>query len=577
MARVLLQPIGSSIETFMSPPETGANLKSMETLEKSIAEKRLEVMAGWGEEYVKRVHAKGKLTTWERLELLKDPGSEILPIGTFVNYGREFGEGKSKKKCPGAGVVTAFVRVENRYAMVIANDNTVASGAWWPLTPEKIERAQHIALRLRLPVIYLVDCSGLYLPEQSRSFPGPTGAACIFKMNSLLSANGVPQIAAVFGDCIAGGGYMPIISDRVYMTEQAYMVIAGAALIKGGKSQNITSLTIGGADVHVHLSNCADFRGPDDPAVITMIRKDISLLPGSGVEYYKYGGDTADPRYDTREIAAVFPNDYRMSYDSRQVIARLVDSSLFWEVLPGKGEEMITGIARIGGLYAGIIANNQFLIGHPEYPGQKRPGGILYREGIAKISQFSRTCNDDGIPIIWLQDVSGFDIGAEAEKEGLLGYGSSLIYTNSTNTVPMVTVLLRKASGAGYYAMASNAYDPVLQLSTPITRLAVMEGRTLAIGAYRTKLDDNFEIIATDEDEIEKVRSGMQAVEDRITSDMDPVRAASQMDTDEVVFMGELRTYIRAMVEMSYQAIGYRRVKNPRIWAMHDLHALTDI
>jgi len=577
MAKVLLQPIGSSIKTFMSPPETGANLKSMEALEKSIEAKRIEVKAGWGEEYVKRVHAKGKLTTWERLELLKDPGSEILPIGTFVNYGREFGEGKGKKKCPGAGVVTAFVRVENRYTMVIANDNTVASGAWWPLTPEKIERAQHIALRLRLPVIYLVDCSGLYLPEQSRSFPGPTGAAYIFKMNSLLSANGVPQIAAVFGDCIAGGGYMPIISDRVYMTEQAYMVIAGAALIKGGKSQNITSLTIGGADIHVHLSNCADFRGPDDPAVITMIRKDISLLPGSGAEYYKYGGDTAEPLYDTREIAGIFPGDYRMSYDSRQVIARLVDSSLFWEVLPGKGEEMITGIAKIGGLYAGIIANNQFLIDHPEYPDHKRPGGILYREGIAKISQFSRSCNDDGIPIIWLQDISGFDIGAEAEKEGLLGYGSSLIYTNSTNTVPMVTVLLRKASGAGYYAMASNAYDPVLQISTPLTRLAVMEGRTLAIGAYRTKLDDNFEIMSEDKDEIEKIRNGMQAVEDRITSDMDPVKAAAQMDTDEVVYMGELRRYIRAMVEMSYQAIGYRRVKNPRIWAVHDLHTLTDI
>ncbi len=577
MAKVLLQPIGSSLATFMSPPETGANLESMEALEKAIDEKRLEVRAGWGEEYVKRVHAKGKLTTWERLELLKDPGSEILPIGTFVNYGREFGEGKSKKKCPGAGVVTAFVRVENRYTMVIANDNTVASGAWWPLTPEKIERAQHIALRLRLPVIYLVDCSGLYLPEQSRSFPGPTGAAHIFKMNSLLSANGVPQIAAVFGDCIAGGGYMPIISDRVYMTEQAYMVIAGAALIKGGKSQNITSLTIGGADIHVHISNCADFRGPDDPAVITMIRKDISLLPGSGAEYYKYGGDTNEPLYDTREIAGIFPSDYRMSYDSRQVIARLVDSSLFWEVLPGKGEEMITGIAKIGGLYAGIIANNQFLIDHPEYPDQKRPGGILYREGIAKISQFSRTCNDDGIPIIWLQDISGFDIGAEAEKEGLLGYGSSLIYTNSTNTVPMVTVLLRKASGAGYYAMASNAYDPVLQISTPVTRLAVMEGRTLAIGAYRTKLDDNFEILSKDKDEIEKIKSGMQAVEDRITSDMDPVKAAAQMDTDEVVYMGELRRYIRAMVEMSYQATGYRRVKNPRIWAVHDLHTLTDI
>jgi len=574
MAKVLLQPIGSKLETFASADDARANAEAMDRLEKAIAEKRAEVKAGWGRKYVDRVHEKGKLTTWERLELLKDPGTDILPIGTFVNYGREFEGGK---KCPGAGVVTAFVRVKNRYTMVIANDNTVASGAWWPMTPEKIERAQHIAMRLRVPVIYLIDCSGLFLPEQSRSFPGPTGAAFIFKMNSLLSANGVPQIAAVFGDCIAGGGYMPIISDRVYMTEQAYMVIAGAALIKGGKSQNITSLTIGGADIHCHISNCADFRGPDDPAVIEMIREDISTLPNSAAEYYRYKGDASDPSYDTAELKQIFPSDYRMSYDTRQVIARLVDSSLFWEVLPGKGEEMITGIARIGGLYVGVIANNQYLIDHTEYPDQKRPGGILYREGISKISQFSRTCNSDGIPIIWLQDVSGFDIGVEAEKEGLLGYGSNLLYTNSTNTVPMITVLLRKASGAGYYAMSSIAYDPVLQLSTPVTRLAVMEGRTLAIGTYRSKLDDNFEIITRDEDERKKILEGMQAVEDRITADMDPVKSASLMDTDEVVYMGEIRAYLEAMVEMSYQSIGYRRIKNPRIWSVHDIQNLTDI
>jgi 3-methylcrotonyl-CoA carboxylase beta subunit len=266
MAKVLLQAVGSSLETFLRADEAGANAEAMLLLERDLEAKRAEVKAGWGAEYVERVHKKGKLTAWERIDQLKDAGTEAFPTGTFVNYGQEFGEGKDRKKCPGAGVITAFVTVAGRYTMVIANDNTVASGAWWPQTPEKIERAQHIALRLRIPVIYLVDCSGLYLPEQSRSFPGPTGAAFIFKMNSLLSASGIPQIAAVFGDCIAGGGYMPIISDRVYMTEQAYMVIAGAALIKGGKSQNITSLTIGGPDIHVHISNCADFRGPDDQA-----------------------------------------------------------------------------------------------------------------------------------------------------------------------------------------------------------------------------------------------------------------------------------------------------------------------
>ncbi len=573
MARVLLQSVGSPLEEILTAKDASANRKAMVESARPVVEGRVFVKAGWGEEYVARVHKKGKLTAWERIERLKDPGSNVLPVNTFVNHGVEFEGGK---KSPGAGVVTCFVKVHDRWTVVIANDNTVASGAWWPLTPEKIERAQEIARRLRLPVVYLVDCSGLFLPEQSRSFPGPVGAGHIFKMNSLLSAEHVPQIAGVFGDCIAGGGYMPIISDRVYMTEQAYMVIAGAALIKGAKSQHITSLSIGGPDIHVHLSNCADFRGPDDESVLEMIRHDVSLLPSTAIEYYKYGGDTAEPLYPPEDLDSLFPADYRMPYDSRQLIARLTDSSLFWELMSHRGEEMITGVARVGGLYAGFIANNQFLIDHPDHPDQKRPGGILYREGIAKISQFSRACESDGIPIIWLQDISGFDIGAEAEKVGLLGYGSNLIYTNSTNQVPMITVLLRKASGAGYYAMAGAPYDPVLQISTPITRLAVMEGRTLAIGAYRTRLDDNFEIISDDPEERAKVEKGMKQVEDRITADMNPLHSAALMDTDEVVLMGELREYLKAMVEMCYQGTGYRRVKNPRIWSMHDIAVLTE-
>jgi acetyl-CoA carboxylase carboxyltransferase component len=415
------------------------------------------------------------------------------------------------------------------------------------------------------------------LPEQANTFPGKIGAGHIFKMNALLSAHHVPQLAGVFGDCIAGGGYMPIISDKVYMTEQAYMVIAGAALVKGGKSQQITSLTIGGPDVHVHISNCADERVPDDGTLIQKLREEMAHLPSSAVGYYRFGASPAPPRFSPQEINGIFPADYRVMYDIRQVIARLVDSSLFGESLCHVGEEMVTGIARISGLYVGIIANNQQLTAHPRLKGRSRPGGILYREGIAKISAFSRACNDDGIPLIWLQDISGFDIGMEAEKEGLLGYGSNLIYTNSTNRVPMLTVLLRKASGAGYYAMAGMPYDPVVQLSTPITRLAVMEGRTLAIGAYNTKLDDNFRIITADAQQRAKIEAGMKAVEDRITMDMDPYRAARQMDTDEIVALHEIRDYLSVLVEMCYQSIGYRRVKNPRIWSIHDLEVLTDV
>lgn len=574
MSHVPLVPIGVERSQAVDLRTYDDYLSSNSKREQLLQERRAEVRAGWGEKYVERVHAKGKLTSRERIELLKDPGTELREVGSFVNYGLEYDRGA---KSPAAGVVTAFAQVQGRWCMVIANDNTVASGAWWPRTPEKIQRAQKMALRLRLPTIYLVDCSGLFLPEQSNSFPGARGAGHIFKMNSLLSDSGVPQLAGVFGDCIAGGGYMPIISDRVYMTEQAYMVIAGAALIKGAKSQKMTSLGIGGPEVHVHQSGCADVRVPDDETLIACLRREMEGLPSSGADFYRGGVGASDPHFPAHELTGLLPTDHREAYDAEQVLARLVDESLFWELMPHIGKEMMCGVGRVGGLYAGFICNRQGLVDSAEQPGQSHPAGILYREGIAKISAFSRACNDDGIPLIWLQDISGFDIGQEAERLGLLAYGSNLIYTNSTNTTPMFTVLLRKASGAGYYAMAGLPYDPVVQLSTCLSRQSVMEGRTLAIATYNTKLDENFEIMSDDAEERAKIQAGMRAVEERIEADMDPYVAARQMDTDEIVRLAELRTWLTSLVEMAYQGCGYRRVKNSRIWSMHDLQVMTGV
>ncbi len=570
MAKVPLVPIGRPLDAFLGAAEIARQRLRSEEREEVLEQRRAEVRAGWGGEYVNRVHEKEKLTTRERIERLKDEGSPLFEVGTFVNFGRRFG----KQSSPAAGVVTVFARVQGRWTMVIANDNTVASGAWWPHTPEKIERAQEMARRLRLPVIYLVDCSGLYLPEQSHSFPGRTGAGHIFKKNSLLSAQGVPQIAGVFGDCIAGGGYMPIISDRVFMTEQAYMVIAGAALIKGAKSQRLSSLSIGGPEVHVAQSGCADERVPDDEHALALIRREVEKLPSSAVDYYRGGAQALAPHHAPSELDALFPDDHRMAYESEEALARLVDGSLFWELLPERGAETIVGVGRVSGLYLGFVANRQGLIDDPEHHGRKKPAGILYQEGIAKVAAFSRACDADGIPIVWLQDISGFDIGVEAERLGLLGYGSSLIYTNSTNATPMFTVLLRKASGAGYYAMAGMPYEPVVQLSTPLTRLAVMEGRTLAIATYHTKLDDEFEIATRDPAERSRIEESMRAVEERIEGDMDPYQAASQMDTDEIVSFGELRGWLELFAETAYQAIGHRRIKNPRIWSLHDIAAL---
>jgi acetyl-CoA carboxylase carboxyltransferase component len=574
MAKLDLWPLGTPRGEFLDDATYRVHAQAMAEREAPFLAARAKVRAGWGEKYAERVREKGKLTTWERLEALKDEGAPIHAVGTLVNHGETFGE--RGLESPGAGVVTAFTRVEGRWCMVIANDNTVASGSWWPRTPEKIERAQEMALRLRIPVVYLVDCSGLFLPEQSRTFPGARGAGHIFKKNALLAAHGVAQIAGVFGDCIAGGGYMPIISDRVYMTEQAYMVIAGAALVKGAKSQHITSLDIGGPEVHVHRSHCADERVPDDVACLHRIRAEIARLPSSAAPFYRGGAVAAPPLLPAEELQGIFPADHRMVYDARQVLARLVDASLFWELLPHVGKEMICGVARVNGLYAGFVINNQQPILDPERPQETKPGGILYRHGIAKISAFSRACNDDGIPLVWLQDISGFDIGPEAEALGLLGYGSSLIYTNSTNQVPMFTVLLRKASGAGYYAMAGLPYDPVVQLSTPITRLSVMEGRTLAIATYNTKLDDEFRIATSDPKERAEIERGMAEVEARIGKDMDPFVSARGLDTDEVVCYRELRPWLSALVEMAYQNHGSRRIKNPRIWSLHDLEALSE-
>jgi acetyl-CoA carboxylase carboxyltransferase component len=300
----------------------------------------------------------------------------------------------------------------------------------------------------------------------------------------------------------------------------------------------------------------------------------VERLPSSGADYYRGGVQSIEPAFPTAELSGLIPTDHRESYAAEEVLARLCDQSLFWEVLPRVGREMICGIGRIGGLYAGFIINRQGLFPDPDRPGHRRPAGILYRDGIAKISAFSRACDADGIPLIWLQDIGGFDIGLEAERHGLLGLGSSLIYTNSTNRVPMFTVLLRKASGAGYYAMAGLPYDPVMQISTPISRLSVMEGRTLAIASYSTKLDDDFRVKTDDPDERGAIERGMTEVERRIERDMDPVVAASQMDTDEIVQLHELREWLATLVEMTYQGSGQRRIKNPRIWSLHDLELL---
>lgn len=544
MPKVSYTPIGS--QTLLKDRAFEENKNFNEELDNNLYKKRQQVFYGLDKKYEERVHDKGKLTAIERINLLADKKEDILHINSLVNY----------EVSPLAGVLTSFVKIHDLWCVVIANDNRLASGAWWPKTPEKIIRAQEIALKLSIPVIYLVDCSGLYLPEQGKTFPGKYGAGKIFKMNSLLSDKGVPQIAGVCGDCIAGGGYMPIISDKVFMTKNSYMVIAGSALIKGAKSQHLSSHDIGGPHIHVAVSACADEMVPDDELMLKKIRLEIKKLPSSAKDFYRHSGSPLDPAWDEEELYGLLPKNFQNSYDIKEVIARLVDLSLFHEYAQHTGKEVLCGLAKINGLNVGILANRQDLIEHPQNQDQKRPGGILYKEGVAKLSSFVRMLNDDGIPMIWFLDVSGFDVGLEAEKQGLLAYGSNLIYTNSTISTPAMTVLLRKASGAGYYAMDGMPYDPVLQLSTPQSRLSVMEGKTLAMAALVTK--------------DQKTPEEIIAIEQKIEEDMSPYKSASQMDTDEIVLLKEIRKYLQWFSESSYQTIGTRRIKNPRIWSIFD-------
>lgn len=564
MAHLHLFPLGAPLE---GPKERRWDRASPAV--QRVLTARDEARLGGGPRGTARVHAAAHLTARERVASLLDDPSDFREFGTLVQHGVTFAQGKT---APGVGVITGLGRVRGRWVVVVANDNTLAAGSWWPLSPEKIQRAQDVALRLRLPVVYLVESSGLFLPEQAATFPGGTGAGHIFKKNAELAAAGVPQIAGVFGASIAGGGYKPIISDRVVMTEDAYMVIAGAALVKGAKSKQLTSLDIGGPEVHVHQSGCADLRVPDDRAAIEVLREEIGKTPSSAVEWYRYGAAAADPHFPLEDLSALLPSDFRRAYEMEQVIARLVDSSLFHEFLPKVGREILVGVGRVSGLWVAFAANRQGVV---EEAGEgMRLGGVLYREGIAKLSAFARAASEDGLPLVWIQDVSGFDIGEEAERLGLLGFGSSLIYSISTPQNPVFTVLLRKASGAGYYAMSGQPYQPILQLATPLTRLAVMEGRTLATAAFTSQLDDQFRPLTHDPGELARLESQMDEVAAQIEADMDPIGAASRRDVDEVVLLDELRTWLVCLAESAWQATGHRRVRNPRIWSLHDLEAL---
>ncbi|MCC6319454.1 MAG: acyl-CoA carboxylase subunit beta [Gemmatimonadaceae bacterium] len=444
---------------------------------------------GGGAEKVARQHAQGKLTARERIAALCDPGARFLEIGLLVAHDQYDGQ------APGVGVVTGIGMVEGRQVVVVANDATVKAGSWWPETIKKMLRAQEIAMRCRIPILYLVDSAGVNLPYQGGVFPGQYGAARLFYYNSIMRRYlRVPQLAAVMGPCIAGGAYLPALSDVILMVKgTSFMGLGGPNLVKGATGQTIDGETLGGAVTHTEVSGVAHYAVDDDAACLAKLRELVGRLPRGSVRFGSWGAppendDTTPPR-ETRnhpvpasakkppDLYDLLPADHRMSYDMHDVLRAIADDGVLDEFQGSLAREVICADARIHGIPVGVIANQRGLI--KGRAGEKpRFGGIIYAESAEKVAYYIDRCDRQGIPLLFVQDVSGFMVGGEAEHEGIIRAGARWVEAMACARVPKLVLTVNHASGAGYYAMAGQGFDPDFIFSWPTGRMGVMEGES---------------------------------------------------------------------------------------------------
>jgi acetyl-CoA carboxylase carboxyltransferase component len=464
--------------------------------------------SGGGPDKIDRQHQQGKLTARERIELLLDKDSYSQEIGLLVAYDQYDGG------APAAGVVTVVGRVEGREVVVVANDATVKAGSWWPETIKKILRAQEIAMRSRVPIIYLVDSAGVNLPYQGGVFPGQYGASRIFYYNSIMRRYlKVPQISAVMGPCIAGGAYLPALSDIIIMVEgTSFMGLGGANLVKGATGQTIDNETLGGARTHNEVSGVAHYRVPDDQTCIEKIREFVLELPNTSAI-----GSTGEPLRAADELYDIIPEDHRQPYDARKLLECLLDDGHLDEFQADYAKEIITGHGRICGMQVGVIANHRGMV---RMPGGKPPrfGGIIYTESAEKVAYFIETCNRHHTPLLFVQDVSGFMIGSDAEHSGIIRAGAQFVEAMATATVPKIVLTVNHASGAGYYAMAGQGFDPDFIFSWPTGRMGVMEGDSAVQAVFGSQL--------------EKLKKSGESPDEALTAEMDKVRETYDMELD---------------------------------------------
>jgi acetyl-CoA carboxylase carboxyltransferase component len=465
---------------------------------------------GGGPDKIDRQHQQGKLTARERIDLLLDNDAYVQEIGLLVAYDQYSGG------APGAGVVTVVGKVEGREVVVVANDATVKAGSWWPETIKKILRAQEIAMRSRVPIIYLVDSAGVNLPYQGGVFPGQYGASRIFYYNSIMRRYlKVPQISAVMGPCIAGGAYLPALSDIIIMVEgTSFMGLGGANLVKGATGQTIDNETLGGARTHNELSGVAHYRVADDQACIEKIREFVSELPKPAVVLSN--GPAVEPLRPAEELYDVVPEDHRQPYDVRKLLECLLDGGHLDEFQADYAKEMITGHARVCGIQVGVIANHRGMVRVPGKP--PKFGGIIYTESAEKVAYFIETCSRHQTPLLFVQDVSGFMVGPDAEHSGIIRAGAQFVEAMATATVPKIVLTVNHASGAGYYAMAGQGFDPDFIYSWPTGRMGVMEGDSAVQAVFGSQL--------------EKLKKNGESPDAELTAEMDKVRETYDMELD---------------------------------------------
>lgn len=505
-------------------------------------EQELEkIYLGGGKAKIEKQHANGKLTARERIDLLLDPNSKRVEIGALAGYGMY----KEHGGCPSGGVVIVIGYVKGRQCIVVANDATVKAGAWFPITGKKNLRAQEIAMENRLPIIYLVDSAGVYLPMQDEIFPDKEHFGRIFRNNAQMSSMGITQISAVMGSCVAGGAYLPIMSDEsLIVNKTGTIFLAGSYLVKAAIGESIDNETLGGATTQTEVSGICDYKVEDDQTCIATIRDLMSRIghnPTAGFDRI----ESKEPAVDIKNIYGIIPSDRSKSYPTREILKSLVDDSEFTEYKPTFGKSIITAYARVDGWSVGIVVNNREIVKNAK--GEMQFGGVIYSDSADKAARFIMLCNQKKIPLIFLHDVTGFMVGSKSEQGGIIKDGAKMVNAMANSVVPKFSIVMGNSYGAGNYAMCGKAYDPRLIFAWPTAEIAVMSGAAAA----KTLLQIEVATLKGKGEEItpEREKELYDQIKNRYDEQISPYYAASRLWVDGIIDPKETRTVISMGIE----------------------------